>query len=99
MDTICIAGKTFQFTEQGPIGLLKGKKAVHIQTSGGVWSKGPASAMDFSSRYLHALLGFMGVTDVESIFAEGMALYPEKTETIFSDVVLRAREVAERFAG
>lgn len=79
IDAITIAGKTFAYTEAGPVGLLKDKKAVHIQASGGVFSEGPASAMDFGHRYVKALNAFLGVEDMEALLIEGTAI-PDKTE-------------------
>ncbi|HEX3015240.1 MAG TPA: FMN-dependent NADH-azoreductase, partial [Desulfobacteria bacterium] len=61
IDTICIAGKTFKYTESGPVGLMTAKKAVHIQARGGVYSEGPATGFEFGDRYIKALLTFLGV--------------------------------------
>jgi FMN-dependent NADH-azoreductase len=98
IDNICVAGKTFKYTENGPVGLLSGKKAVHIQASGGVYSRGPAREMEFGNRYLTALLRFMGVTDIESIFVEGMDYHPEEADAIKQKAIAEAREKAVIFA-
>lgn len=71
IDTFMIAGETFKYTEKGPIGMLNDKKALHIQASGGIYSEGPAREMDFSSKYMKAALGFVGITDVTTIAIEG----------------------------
>ncbi|PNB70901.1 FMN-dependent NADH-azoreductase, partial [Pseudomonas sp. FW305-BF6] len=52
IDAVCVAGKTFKYTENGPQGLLGGKKALHIQASGGVYSEGPAAGMEMGHRYI-----------------------------------------------
>lgn len=98
IDNICVAGKTFQYTDQGPVGLLKGKKAIHIQASGGIYSRGPAREMEFSNRYLLALLKFIGVTDTESIFVEGMAYNLQESEQIKANAIAEARGKAVAFA-
>lgn len=98
IDNICVAGKTFTYTENGPVGLLKGKKAIHIQASGGVYSQGPAREMEFSNRYLLALLNFIGVADTDSIFVEGMDLNPAEAERIKENAIALAREKAVSFA-
>jgi FMN-dependent NADH-azoreductase len=73
IDQILRAGRTFQYTDTGPQGLINGKKAVLILSTGGVYSKGPMLAMDFLTPYLKAVLGFIGITDVEVVLAEGLA--------------------------
>jgi len=70
-DHIARAGVTFRYTEQGPEGLLKGKKAYVIATRGGKYSGTP---QDLQSAYVRQFLGFIGITDVEFIYAEGLAL-------------------------
>ncbi|MGD8192704.1 FMN-dependent NADH-azoreductase [Brevibacillus ginsengisoli] len=97
IDTICIAGKTFKYTAEGPVGLLEGKKAVLIQAAGGVYSQGPGQNMDFSTRYLKTILGFMGIKDVETIWVEGMAAAPEQADSIKSKAISQAQEAAKRF--
>ncbi|GGE06645.1 FMN-dependent NADH-azoreductase 2 [Marinithermofilum abyssi] len=98
IDTICIAGKTFKYTEEGPVGLMTGKKAVHIQARGGIYSEGPAKEMEFGDRYIRTVLNFIGITDVESIIAEGMNQMPDQAENIKAKAMERAREAAKRFA-
>ncbi|SFI85096.1 FMN-dependent NADH-azoreductase [Thermoflavimicrobium dichotomicum] len=97
IDTICIAGKTFKYTEQGPVGLLPTKKAVHIQARGGVYSEGPARDSEFGDRYIRAVLNFLGVTNVESVIVEGMNQMPQEAESIKAKAIEHAREVAKRF--
>jgi FMN-dependent NADH-azoreductase len=99
IDTICIAGKTFKYTEQGSVGLLTGKRAVHIQARGGIYSEGPAKEFEFGDRYLRTVMNFIGITDVETVVVEGMAQMPDEAENIRAKAIERAREVAKRFAG
>ncbi len=88
IDNIMIAGETFRYTENGPVGMLSGKKATIIQASGGVYSSGPAAAMEHGSNYLKTVLSFMGVDDISTIFAEGIAI-PDKSEIEKLDAAYR----------
>ncbi len=97
IDTVAIAGKTFKYTEEGPVGLLTDKKALHIQARGGIYSEGPAKEMEFGDRYLHAVLGFLGIPSVESVIAEGMAQMPEKAEEIKKKAMEEAKQAAKTF--
>ncbi|MHB1127681.1 MAG: FMN-dependent NADH-azoreductase [Bacillota bacterium] len=97
IDTLCIAGKTFAYTEAGPVGLLTNKKAVHIQARGGVYSEGPAQGFEFGDRYIRAIMTFLGVPSIESVIAEGMNQTPEKAEEIKVKALGRALEVAGSF--
>jgi len=73
VDLVARAGVTFAYSEAGPKGLLEGKRAIVIVASGGVKL---GSEADFSSAYVRFVLGFMGITDVEFVAAEGMAVDP-----------------------
>jgi FMN-dependent NADH-azoreductase len=72
IDHLARAGRTFRYTAAGPEGMLTGKKAFVILSRGGIYSEGPAQAMDFQEPYLRAVLGFLGLTDVTFIRAEGL---------------------------
>jgi FMN-dependent NADH-azoreductase len=74
IDHIARAGITFRYTESGPEGLIKGKKVYVAMSSGGIYSEGPSASYDFVAPYLQAVLGFLGMTDVTVIRAEGLAL-------------------------
>ncbi|BBF81896.1 FMN-dependent NADH-azoreductase [Asticcacaulis excentricus] len=76
-DYVLRAGRTFRYTESGPEGLVKGKKAVVIETRDGKYSEGPASVMDFQEGHIRTLLGFIGITDVTFIRSEAMAFGPD----------------------
>lgn len=74
IDQIARAGVTFRYTENGPEGLLTGKRAIVIAASGGT----PAGAdYDFATTYLRHVLGFVGITEVEIIAADQQALDAE----------------------
>jgi len=87
IDHIARAGVTFKYTETGPVGLLTGKKVYVVTATGGVYSEGPAAGYDFVAPYLRAVLGFVGLTDVSFIRAEGVAL----GEQAVTDTVAKAR--------
>mgnify|MGYP001586557060 FL=1 len=72
------AGRTFSYTAEGPRGLAAGRQVYVVAASGGVYSSGPARAMDFLTPWLKAVLGFLGMTDVSFIRAEGLAVPPLK---------------------
>jgi FMN-dependent NADH-azoreductase len=77
IDHIARAGVTFKYTETGPVGLVQGKKFVIFTSRSGVYSSGPAKAMDFQETYLRGVLGFLGITDVSFVSAEGLAMGDE----------------------
>lgn len=77
IDRIAKAGRTFRYTEQGPEGLLTGKKAIIASARGGIYSEGAAAAMEHQESYLKSVLAFIGITDVTIIRAEGVNLGEE----------------------
>ena len=79
IDHVAIAGQTFQYTPGGPKGLLKGKAYLAL-SSGGVYSQGPFAAVEHLATYLTAILGFLGIGDVEVVRAEGVAYGPEQDQ-------------------
>ncbi|SEM18137.1 FMN-dependent NADH-azoreductase [Pseudoxanthomonas sp. GM95] len=75
LDYVIRGGRTFRYTETGPEGLLPpGKRVLVFTASGGVYSAGPAAAMDHLVPYLKVVLGLIGLTDIEVVRAEGMKL-------------------------
>jgi FMN-dependent NADH-azoreductase len=78
IDRISIAGKTFRYGEHGPVGLCSDKKLVIASSRGGVYREGsPAGFFDQQETYLKAAFGFLGITDITFIRAEGVAIGPE----------------------
>ena len=76
-DHVLRAGLTFRYTESGPEGLLKGKRAIVVLARGGVFSQGPFQPFDSQEPHLRNLLGFIGITDVTFVRAEGLAMGPD----------------------
>lgn len=73
-DHIAHPGKTFQYTATGPEGLLKGKNAIVVVATGGQYSEGPAKPYDIVEPYIRTVLGFLGITEVQILRVEGLAM-------------------------
>ncbi|SDN70727.1 FMN-dependent NADH-azoreductase [Paenibacillus sp. yr247] len=97
IDAVSVAGKTFKYTENGPVGLLTDKKGLHIQASGGVYSEGPAVAFESGHSYLKKIAQFYGIPSFEGIFVEGMAVAPDQAQSIKEKAIVKAKEAATRF--
>ncbi|PTM98966.1 FMN-dependent NADH-azoreductase [Mycoplana dimorpha] len=85
IDRIAVAGKTFRYTETGPEGLARGKKVIVASTRGGHYSSGPAAVMDHQESYLQAVFGFLGITDIELVRAEGLNVSAASKATAISE--------------
>jgi FMN-dependent NADH-azoreductase len=70
-DQVARAGVTFRYTEKGPEGLLTGKKAYILAARGGEYAAG---GNDWQAQFVRVILGFIGITQVEFVFAEGLAI-------------------------
>jgi len=84
VDLIARARETFQYTETGPVGLLKDKKAYVIVASGGTKV---GSDVDFAANYLKHVLGFVGITDVTIVAAGQLMMDPEKREAALAETL------------
>jgi FMN-dependent NADH-azoreductase len=91
-DHVARAGVTFRYTESGPVGLLTGKKAYVLATRGGLYAGTPR---DVESPYVRQFLGFLGITDVEFIYAEGLAISDASRQASLA----RAANAIERVNG
>lgn len=74
LDAIARVGVTFRYTANGAEGLIKGKKVYVVFARGGVYRATPA---DSQTPFMQQILAFLGMTDVEYIFAEGLNMGPE----------------------
>ncbi|WP_330981778.1 MULTISPECIES: FMN-dependent NADH-azoreductase [Enterobacterales] len=81
-DLVARAGVTFNYTENGPEGLVKGKRAIVVSSRGGIHKDTPT---DLLAPYMKLFLGFIGITDVNFVFAEGMGYGPEVAAKAQSD--------------
>jgi len=98
IDSVAVAGKTFKYTDQGSVGLLTDKKALHIQARGGIYSEGPTADLEMGHRYLTAVIKhFFGVPTLEGLFIEGHAAMPDKAQEIKENGIARAKDLAKTF--
>jgi FMN-dependent NADH-azoreductase len=96
IDHIARAGETFKYSEKGPEGLLTGKKAYVLAVRGGLYAGSPA---DTQTAYVRLLLGFLGITDVEFVYAEGLAISAESREKALASARAKIDNfVSERIA-
>lgn len=94
IDNVARAGLTFSYTAEGPRGLATGKKVYVVMSSGGIYSEGPAQPMDHATPYLKTVLGFLGMTDVEVIYIEGLAFGAEAAEKAIAAASAKAETLA-----
>ncbi len=91
-DHVARAGVTFRYTEKGSLGLLGGKRAYVFATRGGLYAGTPA---DTQTGYVRAFLNFLGIEDVEFVYAEGLAISDASRQAALA----RAQSDIERIAG
>lgn len=86
IDAISRAQVTFRYTANGPEGMLTGKKVIVVLTRGGLYRNTPN---DTQMPYLKNFLSFLGMSDVEFIYAEGLAMGPDAEQRALSDAELQ----------
>lgn len=96
-DLLTVSNQTFRYTETGPVGLLKDKKAICIQASGGNYSSGPAAAMEHGVSYIKSILGFLGVELEKTIHVEGVNIMTNDAEQILKEAISNAEAAALSF--
>lgn len=89
IDAISRAQVTFRYTEQGPEGLLKDKKVYVFLTRGGLYRNTPT---DTQTPYLKTLFGFLGMTDVQFMYAEGLAMGADSEQAALESVQQQIKE-------
>ncbi|MFD2934656.1 FMN-dependent NADH-azoreductase [Spirosoma flavum] len=82
IDHIARVGITFSYSANGPEGLIRGKKVYLAMSSGGIYSEGPMSSYDFVVPYLKTVLGFLGMTDITVVRAEGTSIPDLQVSTV-----------------
>jgi FMN-dependent NADH-azoreductase len=87
-DHVARTGLTFRYTPQGAVGLLTGKKVYVFAARGGQYA---GTGMDSQTPYVRQFLGFLGLTDIEFVYAEGLALGPDAKQAALT----RARTAVE----
>lgn len=96
IDHILRPGSTVRYTEKGAEGLVHGKKVYLVLARGGVYSEGPMKTLNFQDTYLKVALRFIGITDIEVIIVEGVALGADVAQKAVSAAMERASALAER---
>jgi FMN-dependent NADH-azoreductase len=97
-DHVLRAGVTFRYTAEGPEGLVKGKRAIVVESRAGFYSAGPGTASDNQEPHLRTMLAFMGITDVTFIRAEKLAFGPEAASQAIDAAIGELKEAAEELA-
>jgi FMN-dependent NADH-azoreductase len=90
-DHVARAGVTFRYTAEGPVGLLTGKRAYVFATRGGRYA---GTAADLQTAYVRQFLGFLGIRDVEFVYAEGLALGADERRAAVADALARIGQLA-----
>lgn len=94
LDRMAVAGKTFSYTAAGVEGLVKGKRVIIASTRGGLYSEGaPAAFLDHQETYLRGFFGFLGVTDITFVRAEGLG-NPENRGAAIEAAVAQIEQLA-----
>lgn len=94
IDHVVRAGRTFKYSAAGAAGLLGGRKVLVVTAAGGSYSEAPASAHDFVSNYLRTVLGFIGLTDITFVRAEGLAM----GEAAMAEALAKSRAALHQLA-
>ena len=94
-DHVARAGRTFKYTAAGPQGLLTGKKAVVFATRGGLYAGTP---LDSQTGYVRDFLRFLGIADVEFVYAEGLAMGDAVKSESLAKAAHATRALAARHA-
>jgi FMN-dependent NADH-azoreductase len=98
MDNMFLINKTFVSTTEGPKGLLTNRRALHIQTRGGIYSTGPMVEFEMGDQYIRKALTFLGMEVMETVVAEGMDHFPKEAPVIMAKAKELAIEAAKEMA-
>ncbi|WP_019535403.1 FMN-dependent NADH-azoreductase [Paenibacillus ginsengihumi] len=91
------AGITFRYTANGPEGLAGNKKVALLNARGGIYSEGPMASLEMSLKYVQTIMGFIGVTNIETVVVEGHNQFPDRAEAIIQEGLQEAARVARTF--
>ncbi len=94
IDYVSVTGITFKYTAEGPVGLLKDKKAVHIVSRGGEYGDAP---YEMGDRYLRTILGFFGIQDIKTIAVESLDVVGADVEGKVEQGIKVAEDIARLF--
>jgi FMN-dependent NADH-azoreductase len=98
IDQIVRPGVTFSYSDKGPLGLVKGKKVILVLARGGIYTEGPMKQYDFQEPYLRTVLGFIGMTDVDVVRIEGVALGDDAVRNAVTSAKAKADDVVRLIA-
>lgn len=97
IDRLAQAGRTFKYTETGPVGLAAGKTVIAALSRGGMYSNSVAGrAMEHQESYLNTIFGFFGITDVRVLRAEGTDMGAESRAQAFQTAEACIKVVAKK---
>ena len=95
IDRVCVAGKTFRYGDSGPQGLAGGKKVFVASSRGGFYGpQSPAAALEHQESYLRGVFGFLGITEVTFVRAEGVNISPDQRQAAISAAAAEAAQLA-----
>lgn len=95
VDRILIAGKTFGYSEAGPVGLAGGKRVVVALARGGIYSgESPFAAAEHGETLLRTIFGFIGITDLEFVVAEGTRISEDLQKAALAGAMAQAGAIA-----
>ncbi|MDE3733832.1 NAD(P)H-dependent oxidoreductase [Streptococcus suis] len=92
INTINVAGLTFKYGSEGSIGLVKGKKLLHIQSNGGVYA-----GQDPAAQYIKSIFEFLGFEDIHQVFIEGQSADPSQAQAIYAEAMSKIDRILETF--
>jgi len=95
-DSVLLKGQTWDISEKGYVGLLTGRKALILNSSGGVY-EGPMAGWEHAVSLAKVEFQFMGFGEIEAVVAAGLNQYPERRQAILDQACARVREVAARW--
>lgn len=99
IDRVLIAGKTFRYTAEGPQGLAGGRTVIIASSRGGLYGADtPMAVADFQEPYLRWALGFIGISDVRFVRAEGVAYGPDQRQAALDAALVAIGQVAQDVA-
>ncbi|MCD8511699.1 MAG: FMN-dependent NADH-azoreductase [Bacillus sp. (in: Bacteria)] len=96
-DYLAQAGKTFRYTQEGPVGLLGDKKVVLLNARGGIYSEGPAKDSEMAVNYVKTMLNFWGVKNITSVIIEGHNQFPDRASEMINEGLQKTVSVAKEF--
>lgn len=91
-DRVLRAGETFRYTENGPQGLIEGKRAIILAARGGQYA---GSELDSQTPHLKTMLGLMGISDVEIVYAEGLNMGDAKRDASLKEAFQAIDQLVE----